>query len=589
LIVPGEPHAFVPGKWGTRIHVRDAVALVAAVTLLSGAAEGQRSDTAFTLFTDITREAGIDFTNINGASADKHLVETMGSGGLFFDYDNDGYPDIFLVDGGSLADPTAAAKARHRLYHNLHNGTFADVTESSGIRHREYGMGACAADYDNDGYVDLYVTNYGANTLYRNRHDGSFQDVTRTAGVGAPLWSTSCAFADFDRDGYVDLFITNYVNASPEHPPFCGNAQLKIRTYCHPLNFQPLTNLVYHNNGNGTFTDVTSSLGLANFRGNGLGVVVADLDDDEWPDVFVANDTMPNFLFMNERGKRFVETGLSAGVAVATDGTPRAGMGTDAGDYDSDGKLDLIVTNLDLETHSLFRNLGGRLFAYMTPQVGLSAPTRQFVGFGVAWIDYDNDGAPDLAMTNGHVLDKTELLRAGSRYAQRSQLFHNVGGRFVETGRGPGSPFDVERVGRGLAAGDIDNDGDLDLLMTVNGGRAVLLRNDIGQSQNALLVQTIGKASNRDGIGARLKLTAGGRTQIREIKSGSSYLSQNDMRAHFGLARASVVDRLEIRWPNGRTEVIEKIPAGQIITVREGEGIVQRNPYGVLRPTSAGR
>jgi hypothetical protein len=555
------------------------VALIAVVALLlSGPVRGQRGEAAFSLFTDITRAAGIDFTNVNGASADKHLVETMGSGGLFFDYDNDGWPDIFLVDGGSLADRSVAATARHRLYHNLHNGTFADVTATSGISHREYGMGACAGDYDNDGYVDLYVTNFGANTLYHNRHDGTFQDVTRAAGVGAPLWSTSCAFADFDRDGKLDLFVTNYVNASPEHPPFCGNAQLKIRTYCHPLNFQPLTSLVYHNNGNGTFTDVTAALGVAPYHGNGLGVIVADLDDDEWPDVFVANDTMPNFLFMNERGKRFTETGLSAGVAVATDGTPRAGMGTDAGDYDGDGRLDLIVTNLDLETHSLFRNLGGRLFSYMTPQSGLGAATRPFVGFGVEWIDYDNDGALDLAMTNGHVLDKTELLRAGSKYAQRSQLFHNVGGRFVETGRGPGSPFDVERVGRGLAAGDVDNDGALDLLMTVNGGRAVLLHNDVGRAQNALLVQTIGTASNRDGIGARLKVTSGGHTQIREIKSGSSYLSQNDMRAHFGLGRATLVDRLEIRWPSGRSETVEKIPANQIITVREGEGVIKQVP-----------
>jgi len=556
-------------------------AIVAAIALLTAAdLIGQRTDApaAFTLFTDITRAAGIDFTNINGASADKHLVETMGSGGLFFDYDNDGWVDIFLVDGGSLADRAVADKARHRLYHNLHNGTFADVSDASGIQHREYGMGACAGDYDNDGFVDLYVTNFGPNTLYRNRHDGTFQDVTRAAGVGAPRWSTSCAFADFDHDGDLDLFLTNYVDAPPDRSPYCGNAQLKIRTYCHPLNFQPLTSIVYRNNGNGTFTDATAAFGVAAYRGNGLGVIVADLDDDDWPDVFVANDTMPNFLFMNERGKRFTENGLAAGVAVATDGTPRAGMGTDAGDYDGDGRLDLIVTNLDLETHSLFRNLGGGLFAYMTPLVGLSAATRPFVGFGVDWIDYDNDGALDLAMTNGHVLDKTELLRAGSKYAQRSQLFHNVEGRFVETGRGTGSPFDVERVGRGLAAGDIDNDGDLDLLMTVNGGRAVLLRNEAARSQNALLVQTIGKTANRDGIGARLKLTSGGHSQIREVKSGSSYLSQNDMRAHFGLGRATMADRLEIRWPGGRTETVEKVPANLIITLREGEGIVKRTP-----------
>jgi hypothetical protein len=558
--------------------LRVSICLV-GLAIAAGALVHGQGTPAFTLFTDVTRAAGIDVTNINGASADKHLVETMGSGVVFFDYDNDGWPDVFLVDGGSVADRAVAKTARHRLYRNLHNGTFADVSDKSGIRHLDYGMGACAADYDNDGYVDLYITSFGVNTLYRNRRDGTFADVTKTAGVGGqPQWSTSCAFADFDRDGNLDLFLTNYVDASPEHPPFCGNAQLKVRTYCHPLNYKPLTSIVYRNGGDGTFTDVTSTLGVAAYKGNGLGVVVADLDDDQWPDVFVANDTMPNFLFMNERGKRFTETGLSAGVALATDGTPRAGMGTDAGDYDGDGRLDLIVTNLDLETHSLFRNLGGRLFAYMTPQIGLSAATRPFVGFGVEWMDYDNDGALDLVMNNGHVLDKTELLRAGSKYAQRSQLFHNVKGRFVEAGRGPGSPFDVERVGRGLAAGDFDNDGDLDLLMTVNGGKAVLLRNEAARSQNALLVQTIGKSSNRDGIGARLTLSSGGRTQIREIKSGSSYLSQNDMRAHFGLGPATVVDRLDVRWPGGKTETITKIPANAVVTIREGDGIIRRTP-----------
>jgi hypothetical protein len=556
------------------------IGIVAAAFIVVSAAQLRGQGNPAPLFTDVTRAAGIDFTNVNGPSPDKHLVETMGSGGLFFDYDNDGWIDVFLVDGGSLADRAVARTARHRLYHNLQNGTFADVSDASGIRHPEYGMGACAADFDNDGYEDLYVTNFGANILYRNRHDGTFADVTKTAGVGsAPRWSTSCAFADLDRDGDLDLFLTNYVEASPDRSPFCGNAQLKVRTYCHPLNYKPLTSTVYRNNGDGTFTDVTAALGVAAFKGNGLGVVVADLDDDQWPDVFVANDTMPNFLFMNERGKKFTETGLAAGVAVATDGTPRAGMGTDAGDYDGDGRLDLIVTNLDLETHSLFRNLGGRLFAYMTPQSGLSAATRPFVGFGVEWIDYDNDGALDIAINNGHVLDKTELLRAGSKYAQRSQLFHNVNGRFAETGRGPGSPFDVERVGRGLAAGDFDNDGDLDLLMMVNGGKAVLLRNEAPRTQNALLVQTIGTGSNRDGIGARLTLTSGGRRQIREIKSGSSYLSQNDLRAHFGLGRATMVERLDVRWPNGKTDTLRNVQANAILTIREGDGLIKRTPF----------
>jgi len=553
---------------------------IAAFLALTTIVDGQRGTQPPTVvFTDITRTAGIDVRHVNGASAEKHLVETMGSGALFFDYDNDGWIDIFAVDGGSLADAAVAKTARHRLFRNRRDGTFADVSATSGIQHRAYGMGACAGDVDNDGWVDLYITTFGRNVLYRNNRGSSFTDVTDGAGVGGPAqWTTSCAFADIDRDGDLDLFATNYVDASAQRPPFCGNAELKVRVYCHPLNYQPLPNVFYRNTGKGTFVDATAETGLAPYRGNGLGVIVADFDDDQWPDVFVANDTMPNFLFFNEKG-RFKESGLLAGVAVAIDGAARAGMGTDAADYDGDGRLDLIVTNLDLETHSLFRNMGARLFAYVTPQAGLSAPTRPFVGFGVNWFDYDNDGAVDLAIANGHVLDNTALLRAGSRHAQRPQLFRNVNGRFTETGRQSGAVFQSERVRRGLAVGDIDNDGDADLLLTTNGGSVELLRNDGGNAQTALLVKVVGKASNRDGIGARLRLTAGGRTQVREIRSGSSYLSQSDLRAHFGLGGAEVVDRLEVRWPSGRIEVLEKIAAGQIVTVGEGQGLQASTPF----------
>jgi hypothetical protein len=340
-----------------------------------------------------------------------------------------------------------------------------------------------------------------------------------------------------------------------------------------------LPNVFYRNGGKGRFVDATADAGLAPHRGNGLGVVVAHLDEDEWPDVFVANDTMPNFLFFNERGRRFEEGALLAGVAVALDGNPRAGMGTDAGDYDGDGRLDLIVTNLELETHSVFRNMGGRLFAYTTSEVGLSAPTRPFVGFGVAWMDYDNDGLSDLVVANGHVLDNTALHRAGSRHAQRPQLFRNMTGRFVETGRQSGAVFESERVRRGLATGDIDNDGDLDVLLTTNGGPVELLRNDGGNRQKALLVRAVGKASNGTGVGTRLRLTAGGRIQVREIRAGSSYLSQNDARAHFGLGGASTVDKLEVRWPSGRAEVLERIPSDQLITLAEGQGIQSAAPF----------
>ena len=530
-------------------------------------------------FTEISREAGIDFRHVNGASADKHLVETIGSGGLFFDYDNDGWVDLFLVDGGSVTDPAVAKRARHRLYRNRGNGTFDDVTAQSLIRHREYGMGACAGDYDNDGWVDLYVTNVGPNVLYRNRGSGAFADVTHAARVGSPLWSTGCAFADLDRDGDLDLFVTNYVSADATYNPFCGNAKLRVRFYCHPLNFEPLPNLVYRNDGNGVFTDMSAQSGIGVYRGNGLGIVIADLDDDGRPDVFVANDSMPNFLFRGTGGWRFAEIALRAGVAVAADGKARAGMGTDAGDYDGDGRLDLVVTNLDFETHSLYRNLGERLFDYTTSESGIGFATLPYVGFGVAFFDIDNDMQLDLGFANGHIMDNAPQFRAGATYAQRNSLFRNAGSRrFVDISRDAGPGFALEKVSRGLAVGDIDNDGDLDLLVTNNGQTADLLRNDGNRGNHALLVRVIGKESNRDGIGARLRLTVGARTQIHDVKAGSSYLGQNDLRQHFGLGPARTADRLEVRWPSGRIEVVHHVPANQIITIREGEGIVGGQP-----------
>ncbi|HET9194828.1 MAG TPA: CRTAC1 family protein [Vicinamibacterales bacterium] len=592
-----------------------AACVLAAAAVLSGAA-----DIAVTArqkhapeqrpairFTDATRQAGIEFRHINGASADKYLVETIGSGGLFFDYDSDGWIDIFLVDGGSIADAAAANQARHRLFRNRGNGTFQDVTAPSGIHHREYGMGACAGDYDNDGRVDLYVTNVGPNTLYRNAGGGLFTDVTQKARVGAPLWSAGCAFADLDRDGDLDLFVTNYVDirltasadasAAAQAPadtpalkkpdsttkqvrnPFCGNARLKTRFYCHPLNFDPLANVVYRNDGNGTFTDVSADSGIGTIRSNGLGVVIADYDDDGWPEVFVANDSMPNFLFRRTGPWRFEEIALRAGVAVASDGKARAGMGTDAADYDGDGQLDLVVTNLDFEMHSLYRGLGRQLFAYATPESGIGPATLPFVGFGVAFFDADNDMQVDLAVANGHIIDNAPMFRAGATHAQRKLLFRNIGSRrFADVTAGAGPGFAAEKVGRSLAAGDIDNDGDLDLLVTNNGQSADLIRND-GQPGNAILVRLVGTKSNRDGVGARLRLTAGGRSQIREVKAGSSYLAQNDMRQHFGLAALSRADRLEVRWPAGRTDVIENVAANQIITVREGDGIVAATPF----------
>jgi hypothetical protein len=569
--------------------------LLAAATIALGVFVASGIAQTPVRFTDVTRESGVNFQHINGASADKHLVETMGSGGLFFDYDNDGWIDLFLVDGGSPADPRLASRARHQLYRNRGNGTFDDVTARSGIQHRDYGMGACAGDYDNDGWIDLYVTNFGPNVLYRNRGDGSFADETRAARVADPRWSASCAFADLDKDGDLDLFVVNYVDADRTKTPYCGNAKLGQRFYCHPLNYPSLPNTLYRNDGRGVFTDVSDSSGIAASRGNGLGVVVTDYDEDGWPDVFVANDSVANFLFRNTGKLRFVETALGAGVAAASDGKTRAGMGVDAGDYDGDGRDDVVVTNLDFETHSLFRTLGDGLFEYATRASGIGFATLPYVGFGVVFLDADNDMQLDLAIANGHIMDNAPVYRSGTKYAQRKLLFRNVGSkRFVEIGGSAGDGFALEKVGRGLAAGDIDNDGDLDLLVTNSGQTADLLRNDSVRRNSLLVRLVLGTppstlpgarpstslgASTRDAIGARVRVTAGGRTQVREVRAGSSYLAQNDLRVHVGLGDAAVVDRLEVTWPSGRVEVITSVRANHIITVHDGRGIVGHVPF----------
>jgi len=543
------------------------------------------ADSPLPQFTDVTREAGIEFQHTNGASRDKHLVETMGPGAVFFDYDADGSIDIFLVDGGSLADPTVAQRARHRLYHNRGNGTFEDVTGRSGIRHMEYGMGACAGDYDGDGRPDLYITNNGPNLLYRNQGNGTFTDVTATTRVGEARWSASCAFADLDRDGDLDLWVTNYVEADTKRPPVCADARTRERFYCHPLKYDPLPNTLYRNDGRGTFTDVSAESGVGALRSNGLGVAVADYDEDGWPDVFVANDNLPNFLFHNRGMLRFTEMGLSAGVAVAADARARAGMGIDTGDYDSDGRLDVVFTNLDFEMHTLHRGLARGLFADATAESGIGFPTLPFVGFGVAFLDVDNDAQLDIAIANGHILDNAPQFRAGSTYLQRKLLFRNTTGRrFVESGRRMGPGFATAKVGRGLAAGDIDNDGDLDLLVANNGQRADLLRNDGGNRGNAVTVRLRATGMNTDAIGARILVTTGTRTQRRDIKTGSSYLSQNDLRAHFGVGSATSVERLEVRWPSGRVESISGVAVNQIVTIGEGKGLVERTPFVGVRP-----
>ncbi len=556
-------------------------ATVALLVWAAGAAAQSRAGgglpTSPPVFENMASAAGLVFQHVNGASPARHVAETLSGGGVLFDADGDGWLDVLLVDGGSPTEPAVAAHARHRLFHNRGNGTFEDVSATAGLDATGYGMGACAADYDRDGHVDLYLTQLGPNALFHNNGDGTFSDRTRAARAGADTFSTSCAFSDVDLDGDVDLFVVTYVNVGGPAKT-CGSAQ--VPAYCRPDVFRGLPDLLFINQGDGTFVESAQLSGIGAQAGKGLGVVVGDVDDDGRADVFVANDMTPNLLQRNQGLRQFRETALAAGVAVAADGRVRGGMGTDLADYDGDGRLDLVVTNFEFEGNSLFRNLGDGIFADASYQSGVAVATLPFVGFGVTFLDYDNDTDLDLAIANGHVLDNTRLFRASSRYEQRNLLLVNDGqGVFRDARAAAGPGFALEKVSRGLVAGDVDNDGDLDLLVTNNGQAADLLRNDGGHRGGAVSVRLVGRQSNRDGIGARVRAMVGGRVQVRDVKAGSSYLGQGDTRVHVGLGGAAGVDSLEVRWPTGVTEVVGAVAGGQIVTVTEGLGITARTPF----------
>ena len=556
------------------VHPAVLLALVAPAAIVAGPRPAPVVSPA-PVFEDVTEAAGLRVTHHNGASPRKHIVETMGSGAVFADFDRDGWLDLFTVDGGSVVDPSAAAQ--HHLFRNRRDGRFDDVTQAAGLTHRGYGMGACAADVDNDGWTDLYVTGFGRSTLYRNTGAGAFTDVTAAARAGTSALNTSCAFADVDNDGDVDLFVVGYVDPG-DNTRTCGDS--RARAYCRPDVYAGAPSTLFRNNGDGTFTDITRAAGLYRPDGKGLGAVFADFDEDGRIDLFVANDLTPNFLFHNEGRAVFTETALAAGVAVATDGRVRAGMGTDAGDYDGDGRLDLVVTNFESEAHSLFRNLGGGLFADATFESGVGPATLPFLGFGAVFLDYDNDAALDLSIANGHVLDNAPLFRSSSRHAQRKLLFRNLGGRrLAEVGRQAGGAFLTESVGRSLIAGDIDNDGDLDLLLTNNGAAPQLLRNEGAGANQAVTIALRGTRSNRDAVGAVVVGTAGGRRLTRVAKAGSSYLGQSDLRQHIGLGGAARLERVEIRWPGGSTEVVPDVAAGAIVQIEEGRGVTGRQLY----------
>jgi enediyne biosynthesis protein E4 len=525
-------------------------------------------------FTDITAEAGVHFRHINGAVGDYHLPETIGAGGAFLDYDNDGDLDLYLVNSGDWLNTPSENPTTSILYRNNGDATFTDVTRSAGVGNAgNYGQGVVCGDFDNDGDVDIYVTNFGVNWLYRNNGDGTFADVTEKAGVGDPAWSSSATFFDYDRDGYLDLYVVNYLRYSLDIPYRPCGAE-GVRTYCHPSVFEGAPDRLYRNNGDGTFADVTDAAGVKDigglFHGKGLGVVAADLNNDTYPDLYVANDDTPNYLFYNNGDGTFSEIALIAGCAYSFDGVAQAGMGVDAGDYNGDGLLDIFITNLSYETNALYRNNGDGTFTDVIYEAGLGKESYLYVGFGAGFLDFDNDGHLDIFVANGHVIDNIEQTHDVLTYAQPNQLFHNTGdGKFTDISSESGGYFRQKRVSRGAVFGDYDNDGDTDIVVTQSNGAAVLLRNDGGSRQNWLRIKPVGTISNRDGLGGRVTAWIGGKQKVREVRAGSSYLSSNDPRLIFGLGEHSVVERLEIRWTSGIVQILENLPANQEIVISE--------------------
>ncbi len=529
-------------------------------------------------FTDVARDWGITFVHDMGKSGRKMMVETMGSGGGFIDYDNDGDLDMYLVNGAPLPGYRGQPVLTNAMYRNDGSGRFSDVTSSTRTGDTGYGMGICAGDYDNDGFTDMYVTNYGPNVLYRNAGDGTFVTATLEAGVGDPSWSSSCTFLDHDRDGDLDLYVANYVDFTPENNKFCGDYAGGVRAYCHPNVYNGQPDILYRNNGDATFTDASEAAGLTARDGNGLGVVTGDFDDDGDTDLYIANDKTSNLLYRNEGGAWFTDVTLEAGVGFGLDGEAQAGMGTDFGDYDGDGDLDVIVTNLDFENNSLYRNEGHGIFSDMSFPSGIGAPSLAFVGFGTAFLDYDNDGRLDLAVANGHILDNAPYFNDATTYAQRNFLFRGIpDGRMVEQGSSTGPDMQIPNVGRGLATGDVDNDGDLDLLITVSGGSPRLLLNQGGNAGHWLGVRLVGRASNRSALGARVRLSGPHGIMTSETRSGGSYQSQSDLRLHFGFglsdpaSAAGGLPSLSIRWPSGETETLRLPGIDRFITLVEGD------------------
>jgi hypothetical protein len=527
-------------------------------------------------FADATTQAGVRFRHHASRTTQKYLIETMGAGVAWLDYDGDGLLDLFFVNGAALEDPMPKGKPPdksdprywNRLYRNLGRGAFADVTTQSAVRGEGYGMGVAVGDYDNDGRPDLYVTNFGRNLLYHNEGNGSFRDVTTAAGVSGGGWSTGAAFFDYDRDGHLDLVVARYLNWDFENNPWCGPKKADRRGYCHPSAFLPVTHLLFRNEGNGVFRDVSVKSGVAAHPGKGLGVAINDCDLDGWPDLVVANDSVAQQLFRNNSDGTFTERALEAGLAYNGNGVAFAGMGVDLNDYDNDGWPDAFFNALSLEAYVLLRNAKGE-FEDVSAETAVSRLTMPYSGWGTRFIDYDNDGWKDLFVAQGHVMDTISIDFPEIPYQQRPLMLRNRAGRFENVSSSCGEVFRRPYASRGAAFGDLDNDGFLDIAVNNNDGIPLLLRNQ-GRGRNWIVLELIGSRSNRDGIGASIRMTGGsGRKQYGFVTTASSYLSASDRRVHFGLGSDSTIREIEIRWPSGRVTSLKDVSANRILSIRE--------------------
>jgi hypothetical protein len=535
-------------------------------------------------FRDITAQAGIHFIHNNAAFGKKWLPETLGSGAAFIDYDNDGYPDILLVNGEDWPGHAKTASTL-KLYHNNHDGTFTDVTQKAGLAVSLFGMGVAVGDYDNDGYDDLFITTLGQSRLFHNNGNGTFTDVTKSAGLWGPNeLSTSAAWVDYDRDGKLDLVVANYVQWSPQTDIYC-TLDGAHKSYCTPESYRGATARLWHNLGGGKFEDATQKAGLFDSTSKSLGVALLDYNNDGWPDILLANDTQPNKLYLNKQNGTFEEKAVAAGVAFSEDGVARAGMGVDAADYDRSGHPSLIITNFANQMLSLYHNEGNGLFVDEAPRSEVGRNTLVTLGFGCFFFDYDNDGWPDIFIADGHIENEIERVQKRVSYAEPPHLFRNLGGgKFQEVTSQMGAAFASPKVARGAAYADIDNDGALDILVTTNGGRPWLFHNE-GTTRHSLRLKLVGTKSNRDGIGAVVRVTTGGDKQWQMLRSGSSYLSQSELVLTFGLDNATKADAIEIQWPSGQVDKLSSIAADQTLTVQEGKGVISNRAYGKPKKT----